>query len=400
MKIKQLFCTKAAALLLLLAACTPAVQKQSTAVVTQPETAATALVYVGTYAGPDSESIFLYRLDTGSGALTRVSAVKAGENPSYLTLDQQQRFLYAVNEVGEYKGRKGGAVSAFTVDPRTGELVFLNRQASSGGSLCHISLDKTGKTVLVASYGDGSVTAFPVLADGQLGNYTDTEQHEGTGPNKARQEGPHAHYIHPDPANRFAFAVDLGTDNIMGYRLQPEQARLTPNEPPVAFAAKPGAGPRHMVFHPNGRYAYVINELNSTMTTLAYDSCKGTFSEIQTSTTIPAGFTENNQCAAVKVSADGKFLYGSNRGHNSIVVFAIDENTGRLTLVEHEPTNGNWPRDFTLDLTGTVLLVANERSGNIVTYHIDKATGKLAPTGHEVEVSKPSCLQVVPDKQP
>ncbi|MFD2248398.1 lactonase family protein [Pontibacter ruber] len=354
------------------------------------------MVYVGTYAKPDQESIFLYHLDTETGELTRVSAFKAGENPSYLALDKQRRYLYAVNETGNYQGKNSGAVSAFAINQQTGDLSLLNKVASEGGAPCHISLDEPGKTVMVANYTGGNVAAFAVQENGTLAAAASVQQHKGSGPTE-RQQAPHAHYITPSPRGKYAFAVDLGADQVLGYRLGAGNAALTPNEPAVAFATAPGAGPRHMVFHPNGRYAYVINELNSTMVALAFDDSKGTFSELQTISTLPSDFEGKSYCAAVKVSPDGKFLYGSNRGHNSIVVYAIDANTGKLTLVQHQDTGGNWPRDFTIDLTGNIMLVANERSGNIVSYKINKLSGKLSPAGHEVEVPKPVCLQVVPE---
>lgn len=389
-------------LVLACAACTSAVQSKGEvkAVAVQNSLKPpAALVYVGTYAEPDEESIFLYRLNTETGELDRELAVKAGANPSYLALDDQQKYLYAVNETTSYEGKASGAVSAFAIDKQNGDLTFLNKVPSMGGAPCYISVNDHGKTVLVANYVGGNVAAFPVQEDGKLGEAAAIQQHQGAGPNKKRQEAPHAHYIGPGPDNKYAFAVDLGTDQVIGYSLQKQGKVLNSDEPAVAFAAKPGAGPRHMVFHPSGRFAYVINELNSTMTALSYNCEKGSFSEVQTVSTIPAGFTENNQPAAVKVSPDGKFLYGSNRGHNSIVVFAIDEKTGKLTLVQHESTGGNWPRDFTIDLTGNVLLVANERSNNIVSFKIDGETGKLTKTGHEVEVHKPTCLVVVPVKE-
>ncbi|WP_439880319.1 lactonase family protein [Pontibacter sp. MBLB2868] len=355
----------------------------------------TSRVYVGTYAEPDNESIFLYNLNAETGALTRMLAVKAGANPSYLALDAQQKHLYAVNETTNYEGTNSGAVSAFAVNQQTGGLTILNKVPSMGGAPCHISVDEANKVVLVANYVGGNVAAFPVQEDGKLGEAAAVQQHQGVGPNKKRQETPHAHYIGPGPDNKYAFAVDLGTDQILGYKLQRNGKVLAPVTPAVTFAAAPGAGPRHMVFHPNGRFAFVLNELNSTMTALAYNSENGTFSEVQSVATVPADFKENNQPAAVKISPDGKFLYGSNRGHNSIVVFAIDKNTGKLTLVQHESTGGDWPRDFTIDLTGNVLLVANERSNNIVSFKIDRETGKLTNTGYEVEVHKPTCLKVV-----
>lgn len=354
------------------------------------------MVYVGSYAGPDQEGIWLYSLNPETGELARVKGFKAGPNPSYLALDEERRYLYAVNETGDYQGKNSGAVSAFALDQQTGDLTLLNQVPTEGGAPCHISFGNAGKTVLVANYMGGNVAAFPVQENGALGDTTSVQQHKGTGPNKDRQEAAHAHYIGQSPDSQYVFAVDLGTDQVLGYRLDSRTGALSPNTPAVAFATKAGAGPRHMVFHPDGRYAYVINELNSTMVALAYNSANGTFSEVQTISTLPANFKGDSFCAAVKVSPDGKFLYGSNRGHNSIVVYAVDGSTGKLTLVQHQNTGGNWPRDFTIDLTGNVLLVANERSNNIVTYKIDKATGKLTPTGHKVEVQKPVCLKVVP----
>ena len=360
---------------------------------------ATSMVYIGTYADAGSESIFLYKLNSETGEMTRVSGFKAGPNPSFLTLDEQRNYLYAVNETGDYEGQKSGAVSAFSIDQQTGNLTLLNQVASKGGSPCYISLGADGKTVLVANYMGGNVAALPVQENGQLAEAADVEQHKGVGPNKNRQEAAHAHYIAQSPDNRYVYAVDLGIDKILSYKLDGAGGTLTPTEPAVAFAAKPGAGPRQLAFHPDGKYAYVINELNSTMTALAYNSENGTFTEVQTLPSIPADYKENNQPAAVRVSPDGKFVYGSNRGHNSIVVYSIDESTGKMTHVENVPSGGDWPRDMTIDLTGNVLLVANERSNSIAALKIDKATGKLTATGHEAQVSKPVCVQVVPNFQ-
>jgi len=363
---------------------------------TKTEMMEASLIYVGTYAEPDSESIFLYRVDPQSGGMTRINAFKGGENPSFLTLDEQRRHLYAVNETGNYEGKNSGAVSAFAVDRQTGNLTFLNKVASRGGAPCHVSVDEGNKNVLVANYMGGNVASFQVQENGQLSEAAGVEQHTGTGPDKERQEAAHAHFIAPDPNHKFILSVDLGTDQVLSYRLDANMGALTPNTPAVAFAAKPGSGPRHLAFHPNGRYAYLIHELNSTMTALTYDADKGTFTEIETVPTLPADFKGESYCAEVKVSADGKFLYGSNRGHNSIVVYAIDQNTGKLTQVQFMNTGGDWPRDFNFDQTGSVLLVANERSNNLITFKIDKATGKLTPTGHEAGVHKPVCVQVVP----
>ncbi|PRY10357.1 6-phosphogluconolactonase [Pontibacter ummariensis] len=388
-----------ASLSLAFSACTSTGTENAADAVTsesEEQNLATSMVYVGTYADPEAESIFLYRLNPETGELTRESATKGGPNPSFLALDEERRYLYAVNEIGDYQGQNSGAVSAFAVDPQTGALTLLNRVPSKGGSPAHTTVDGENKTVLVANYMGGNVAAFPIQENGQLGEASSVQQHEGAGPNKQRQEAPHAHYIAPDPQNKYVLAVDLGTDKVYSYRLNPDKAELTPNDPAVAYTTEPGAGPRHLTFHPNGRYAYLINELNSTMVALAYDADKGTFTEIETVPTIPADFKENNQTAEVKVSADGKYLYGSNRGHNSIVVYAIDENTGKLTQVQLVSTGGDWPRDFSIDPTGNILMVANERSNNITTFKIDKATGKLTPTGYEAEVHKPVNVQVVP----
>ncbi|WP_181306025.1 lactonase family protein [Rufibacter sp. XAAS-G3-1] len=353
------------------------------------------MVYVGTYAKPDAESIFAYRLNEETGALTRVLAVKGGENPSFLTLDADRKFLYAVNETTEYEGQKSGAVSAFAIDQKTGDLTFLNRQPSLGGAPCYISLDHKNKVALVANYMGGNVSAFPVQSDGRLGASSDIGQHQGKGP-RPQQDAAHAHCIIPDPNNQFALAVDLGIDQIISYKLDNQNGKLERQAQP-AFKAQPGAGPRHLTFHPtNKRFAYVINELNATLTTFTYHPATGTLTQIETVSTIPADYTGENACADVHVSADGKFLYGSNRGHNSIVVFAIHPTTNKLTLVEHVSTQGNWPRNFTFSPSGKILLVANQRSHNITTFKVDTQTGKLTYTGNSAPVPSPVYVQVVP----
>ncbi|GAB3822404.1 lactonase family protein [Pontibacter rugosus] len=351
----------------------------------ETDSTTTSMVYIGTYAAADSSSIFLYHIDTETGELKKANGFQGGESPSYLALDPSGNYLYAVNEMQEFEGRQGGAVSAFSVNQKTGDISLLNRVSSRGGSPCHIAID--GNTVLVANYMGGNVASFPLQEKGKINEAASLVQHSGTGPNPERQEAPHAHFISPGPENRFVFSVDLGADRVFGYRL--DENSLVPNSPAVAFASKAGSGPRHLAFHPSGSYAYLLHELNSTMVALAYNGEEGTFTEIQSLPTLPEGFSGNNQPAAVKVSADGKYVYGSNRGHNSIVVYSVDENTGKLTFVQHASTGGDWPRDFTIDPTGKVLLVANERSNNVTTFMIDNATGKLTATGHEAQVHKP-----------
>lgn len=341
-------------------------------------------LYVGTYTSSTSEGIYVYRMDQLSGELKRVGSAKS-ENPSFLAIDPRKRFLYAVNETTT------GAVSAFKIDRQTFALEFLNQQPSAGGDPCHLVVDERGKTLLLANYTGGNVAVLPIQRDGSLGPASDVEQHEGSGP-REQQKGPHAHCIRLDRFNRHAFAADLGNDKVMIYRFNAGAGKLEPANQPFA-ALHQGAGPRHLVLHPNGKYLYVINELDSSLTTFRYDAAKGTLTAFESLSTLPRDFIGKSYCADVHVSRSGRFLYGSNRGHNNIVVFAIDPRSGRLTLVEHVSTGGNWPRNFTLDPSGRFLLVANQRSDNVVTFRIDPQTGRLTPTGQITEIPVPVCLQ-------
>jgi len=329
-----------------------------------------------------------------SGELS--TPVLAGEtaNPSFLAIHPSGEYLYAVGELGQFGGKRSGAVSAFRVDRQTGTLDLLNQQPSGGAGACHLVVDGTGKNVLVANYGGGSIAVLPIRDDGRLKEATAFVQHEGSSVNPRRQRGPHAHSINVDPANRFVFVADLGLDKVLVYRLDATKGTLAPNDPAWA-SVKPGAGPRHFAFHPSGRSAYVINELQSTVTAFAYDAQQGILSEQQTISTLPSGFTENNSTAEVQVHPSGKFLYGSNRGHDSIAVFSIDAATGRLTPVEHESTQGKTPRNFGIDPTGTFLLAANQNSHTIVVFRIDQVTGALTPTGRKVEVPSPVCVKMI-----
>lgn len=352
------------------------------------------LVYVGTYTSGESQGIYIYRMDPATGELKPVGSIKA-DNPSYLAIGAGRRFLYAVNEVTEFAGKSGGAVSAFSINQKTGALRFENQQPSLGGAPCYISVDRKDRFVLVANYVGGNIAVLPLQRDGRLGVAVDVEQHNGSGANPERQERPHAHSFILDPADRFAFAADLGTDKIMVYRFDQRSGNLAPNSPPWA-QVKAGAGPRHLVFHPARGYVYVINELDSTVTAFSYDEVRGRLSEIQTVSAVPAGFSGENSCADIHLSPSGKFLYGSNRGHNSIVVFKIDENTGRLAHVEHVPTGGKTPRNFCIDPVGNFLLAANQKSNTIVTFRIDPLSGRLRPTNRITEVPSPVCLKMIP----
>ena len=349
------------------------------------------LLYVGTYTNTagKSEGIYAYGMDPESGALTRLNAVKS-VNPSFLTIDRSRRYLYAVNEVGDYLAKPSGGVSAFAID-RSGSLRLLNEQATQGADPCYLSIDAKKRTLLVANYTGGNVSVLPVRRDGTLGMVSEVKQHEGSGP-KEQQKAPHAHCIIFDRAERFAFAADLGIDKVMIYRFDRSSGKLTPNKQPFADL-QPGAGPRHLTFHPNGKYLYVINELDSTMATFKYSEQDGTLTRVDTVSTLPSDFSGVSYCADVHVSASGKFLYGSNRGHNSIVVFEIDLSTGKLNLVEHVSTGGDWPRNFTIDPSGKFLLVANQRSDNVVVFSIDAQTGRLKPTGFVEQIPAPVCLK-------
>lgn len=352
------------------------------------------LVYVGTYTNKGtSDGIYICKLNLTTGALTKFSSAKS-QDPAFLAIDRKRKFLYAANEIGELNGQKSGAVSAFAINQTTGELTFINQQATNSPGTCSVIVDKKSKCVLAANYSGGSVSAFPVKSDGSLGELSDLAQHQGSSVNPNRQKEPHAHTIIVDDGNRYAFCADLGLDKVMIYKLDAKRAKLTPNT--QAFASvKPGAGPRHFKIHPNNKFAYVINELNSTVTTFAYDKSQGTLKEIQTVPTLPADFSGTNYCADIHVHPSGKFVYGSNRGHDSIVVFAADA-TGKLSLVQHHSTLGKWPRNFAIDPTGQFVLVANQNTNNVVIFRVEASTGKLTPTGHSLELPLPVCLKLIP----
>jgi len=352
-------------------------------------------LYVGTYTSGKSEGIYLYRMNSATGKLRHFSTVRGIVNPSFLAIDPQRRHLYAVNEVDDFNRQPAGAVSAFSINQQTGELTFLNQQSSLGGAPCYLTVNRTGKYILLANYNGGNLAVLPVQPDGGLGAATEMVQHHGASLDANRQQGPHAHCIMLDHANRYAFAVDLGIDKIMIYRFDEGSGKLTPNETPWV-GVKPGAGPRHLAFHPNGRYAYVINELDSTVTAFTYAPTRGGLTAVQTISTLPVDFSGVNTCADLHVSPSGKFLYGSNRGHDSLVVFAIDGRTGKLQYVQHQPTGGKTPRNFAIDPTGRFLLAANQDSDTIHTFRIDPREGKLTATGHVAEVPSPVCLKLIP----
>jgi 6-phosphogluconolactonase len=356
-------------------------------------------VYIGTYTRRESfvdgkaEGIYVYRLDPATGALTYAATVRGVVNPSFLAVSPQGDHLYAVNEITGDHGSQG-TVSAFAIQPETGDLAFLNKQHTHGLAPCHVSVDGTRHYVLVANYETGSLCVLPVHEDGRLGEATDVVQLRGSGPNPQRQEGPHAHMILPGPGGRTLFAVDLGTDRIMLYRLDLERGTLLPADPPWTQLT-PGTGPRHLAFHPNGRVAYVIGELQSTVTVLQYDEGRGGLTQVQTISTLPGGFKGQNLGAEIAVAPSGRFVYASNRGHDSLVIYKVDQATGKLSPVGHESSRGAGPRFFTIDPAGHLLLVANQDSDTVVTFWIDQNSGELVATGHVSQVPTPVCLRLL-----
>ena len=352
------------------------------------------LVYIGTYTGPASKGIYAYRFDAATGQTTSLGLVAETVNPSFLAIDPSRRFLYAANEVSDYQGKKSGAVSAFSIDRKSGKLTFLNELPSGGAGPCYVSLDKTGKHVMVANYDSGSVAVFPVLGDGKLGEPSSVIQHTGHGPDPKRQEGPHAHQIDTSPDNRFALASDLGLDEVLVYRFDAAKGTLAANDPPFAKVA-PGAGPRHFVFHPNAKFLYVIDEVASTVTAFSYDAAGGKLQSLTAVSTLPEGFKGSNDTAEIKVSPDGKFLYGSNRGHDSIASFSLDSATSTPTFVEAVSTDGKTPRNFEIAPGGDYVFAANQESNNVVIFKVDKATGHLTPTGQVLETPSPVCIKFV-----
>ena len=358
------------------------------------------IVYIGTYTKPEPHvegrgaGIYVYHMDPATGALTLDSVATEPVNPSFLAIDPQRRFLYAASEVMTFEEQPGGAVYAYAIDPETGRLTLLNRQPSLGGATCHLSVSKTGRFVLVANYMGGSVAVLPIQDDGRLGAACDFVQHEGSSVNPERQEAPHPHSIVLDPAGQFACVPDLGIDKVMIYRFDGVQGTLTPGAMP-SVSVQPGAGPRHFAFHPTGRFAYLINELDSTMTAFAYEPARGALTPVQTLDALPAAYDGIRSAADVHVAPSGQFVYGSLRGPGSLAILSVDAETGQLTHLGHESTQGLTPRNFAIDASGTFLFAANQDSHTVVTYRIDSRAGTLTPTGHVIEVPTPACVKVV-----
>ena len=348
-------------------------------------------VYIGTYTGGKSEGVYMLRLDTETGKMENLGLAGAVDNPSFLALHPDRPLLYSVGQGVDADGNRRGMASALAVNPADGKLALINQEVTVGEGPCHVAVDRAGRHILAANYGSGSVAVLPIKEDGSLGAATDFEQHEGSSVNPKRQEGPHAHCVKLDPAGKFAFVIDLGLDRIMIYRYDDASGTLEPNDPPFATVA-PGAGPRHFAFHPNGNFAYVVNELGNTVTAFAYDGNAGPLKALQTIGTLPDGFDKENSTAEICVHPSGKFVYASNRGHDSIACFAIEAATGKLTGLGQVSTGGNVPRNFNVSPDGKFLIAANQQSHNVVAFRINPETGLPEPTGSEVEVAAPVCV--------
>ena len=352
-----------------------------------------SLLAVGTYTRTTSDGIYVCEFDGETGELDPVSSISGAENPSFLALHPNGRWLYATSEVEEFDGERQGALYAYEIDADAGRLTLINVQASGGAGPCHASVDATGRYLLAANYHGGSVCVAPINEDGSLEPLSYFIQHEGSSVNPNRQEQAHAHSINLDAQNRFAYVPDLGQDKVVMYRLDLERGELVANDP-AYVGTEAGTGPRHFDFHPNGTRAYVINELGCTITGYDYDSESGALTPFHTVGTLPAaGFGRHNTTADIHVHPSGKFVYGSNRGHDSIAIFSVDEDTGRLSAVGHESTQGWTPRNFAIDPSGEFLLAANQDSDSIVSFRIDGESGALTPTGSVTEIPMPVCVR-------
>ena len=351
------------------------------------------LVFITEFAPGDEGAIHAYQLDLQSGRLRPIHRTTGVEHPFFMAVSRNGKFLYSIHAPGQFGGKSHEQIAAYEILGRTGELKLLNRQSALGSAACYLDVDATGKTVVVANYLTGSVASFPTRDDGSLGEAASFIQHKGSSVNTARQEGPHAHCIVVSPDNRFVYAADLGLDQVLAYRLEPAAAKISPNPQPFV-RTPPGAGPRHLTFHPDGKHVYVINELANSVTVFGYDSESGMLIEQQTISTLPLDFDGKSYCADLKITPNGRFLYGTNRGHDSIAAYRIGDD-GRLTLIGIEPSLGKGPQNLAITPGGELLLCANMPGNNVAVYRIDPQTGALKRVGEPVSMPSPSCIKML-----
>jgi 6-phosphogluconolactonase len=359
-----------------------------------PPAAHDVTVYIGTFTtgASTSKGIYSMRLNLDTGKLSEPTLAAEALSPAFLAFHPTKRVLYAANETDKFQDKQGvGGVSAFAIN-RDGTLKPLNQEFSGGSGPCYVAVDRAGTQVLVANYGSGSIAALPIESSGKLKPASATVQHQGSSVDPNRQKGPHAHSFNADPTNKFGLAADLGLDKVFVYKLDPKKGTLTPNEPPAATLPG-GSGPRHLAFHPNGHFVYLANEMKSNVTVFSWDAAKGTLQEVQVISMLPEGFTGSSTAAEIQVHPSGKFVYASNRGHDSIVIYSVDPQSGKLTLVGHQLTEGKTPRNFGIDPTGSYLLAANQASDSVVAFKIDQSSGKLTPTGATAHVASPVCVR-------
>lgn len=364
----------------------------------KPHTASSAgktvsFVYLGTFANSDSKGIYVCQFDSDTGELTVPELAAESRDPNFIAIDPDRRFLYAVGEFSPSDTEKGGSASAFSICGKTGKLSPINQVSSCGTTPCHAAVDRSGRYLLVSNYSSGSLTVFPIETNGSLANASTFIQHAGSSVNPDRQTTPHVHSITLDAANQYALAADLGLDQIAIYRFNASNGKLEPNVKMPQISLPPGSGPRHFAFHPSGDYGYIINEMANTIVAFKYLRDDGVLHKIQSITTIPQGYDPATYTSEIQVHPSGKFLYGANRGHDSIATFAIEQDSGKLSPVDIQACGGNWPRHFSIDPTGKWLLVANERSSQVVVFGIDQETGRLAGNGKKNSVPAPACIR-------
>lgn len=351
------------------------------------------LVFVSAFAKGDQGGIHALKLNTETGQLKQVERIGEMEHPFFIALSPDRKFLYSIHAPGQFGGKNPEQVAAYALDGASGRMKLLNRQSARGTAACYLDVDATGKTVLVANYSSGSVAALPVQADGSLGEATSFVQHVGSSINPARQKEPHAHCIVVSPDNRFVYAADLGLDQVLAYKLDPSTSKLEPAPQPFVKTI-PGAGPRHLTFHPNKKHMYVINELKNSVTMFDCDAASGGLVERQTTSTLPADFTGVSHCADLKITPNGRFLYGTNRGHDSLAAYRIAEDDGKLTLLKIIPSSGKGPQNLAITPDGKLLLCANMPGNNVVVFRINAETGALDQVGEPISMPSPSCIRI------